>query len=117
MKKTAIFCELQDSHLIEEDLIQMKCINGFENEKYRQIILMHLQIGKLSIEKCVEFVQQQEQNLIQQNLRIYSRKWTYTQEKEDRIICKIFAVIIIIKKSNNGRHIKIEAKMFQNESF
>lgn len=36
---------------IEEDLIERELVNGLQNEEYRQMTLMYLLLGKLSLQQ------------------------------------------------------------------
>ena len=57
-------CELEnldkEEKTIEEELIQLKLIEGMYNASHRYKIMEQLQIGNMSLNTCIDFIQQQE---------------------------------------------------------
>ena len=46
--------------MIEEDLIQLRLIEGMYNASHQYEIMEQLQIGNISLNTCIDFIQQQE---------------------------------------------------------
>ena len=64
LRKASKYCELekhgQEEQTIEEDLIQLRLIEGMYNASHRYKIIEQLQIGNVSLNTCIDFIQQQE---------------------------------------------------------
>ena len=58
------YCEFeklgQEEQTIEEDLIQLILIEGMYNVSHWYKIMERLQIGKISLNSCIGFIQEQE---------------------------------------------------------
>ena len=58
------YCEFeklgQEEQTIEEKLIQSRLIDGMYNASHRHKIIEQLQIGNMSLNTCIDFIQQQE---------------------------------------------------------
>ena len=50
----------QQEETIEEDLIQLRLIEGMYNAPHRYKIMEQLQIGNISLNSSIDFIQQQE---------------------------------------------------------
>ena len=64
IKHASRYCEFeklgQQDQTIEEELIQLRLIEGMCNLSHRCKLLEQLQLGDMSLNACVEFIQQQE---------------------------------------------------------
>ena len=50
----------QEEKTVEEDLIQLRLIEGMNNALHRYKIMEQLQIGNMFWNTCIDFIQQQE---------------------------------------------------------
>ena len=50
----------QKEQTIEEDLVQLRLIEGMYNASYQYKMMEQLQIGNMSLNTCIDFIQQQE---------------------------------------------------------
>ena len=64
LRNLSRYCEFeklgQEEQTIEDDLIQLRLIEGMYNASHRYKIMKQLQIGNMSLNTCVDFIQQQE---------------------------------------------------------
>ena len=89
LRNASRYCEFeklgQEEQAIEEDLIQLRLIEGMYNALYRYKIMEQLQIGNMSLNTCIDFTQQQE--LIQ--------KYNHDESQPNE---QIFAYTYMLKK-------------------
>ena len=101
----------------EEDLIQLRLIEGMYNASHWYKILEQLQIGNISLNTCIDFIQQQE--LVQEykhkstqllNIRQYlhvkkDKKmfvlWTWTWNKQGKMPSIWEVLYKLLKKKKN----------------
>lgn len=61
LRNASRYCEFEKlGQTIEEDLIQLRLIEGMCNASHRYKIMEQLQIGNMSLNTCIDFIQQQE---------------------------------------------------------
>ena len=64
LRNASIYCEFeklgQEDQMVEENLIQLRLIESMYNTSYRYKIMKQLQIGNMSLNTCIDFIQQQE---------------------------------------------------------
>ena len=64
LRNASRYCEFvklgQEEQTIEENLIELRLIEGMYNSSHRYKIMEQLQIGKMSLNTCSDFIQQQE---------------------------------------------------------
>ena len=64
LRNASRYCEFEklgpDEETTEEDLIQLRLIESMCNASHRYKIMEQLQIGKISLNNCIDFIQQQE---------------------------------------------------------
>ena len=78
----------QEEQTIEEDLIQLRLIEDIYNVSHQYKIMEQLQIGNISLNTCIDFIQQQE--LIQ--------KYNHDKNQPSE---QIFADTYMLKKIKN----------------
>ena len=89
LQNASRYCEFeklwQEEQMVEEDLIQLRLIESMYNASHRYKIMEQLQIGNMSLNSCIDFIQQQE--LIQ--------KYNHDKNQPSEQIC---ADIYMLKK-------------------
>ena len=88
----------QEEQTIVEDLIQLRLIEGMYNASHWYKIMEQLQIGNMSLNTCIDFIQQQE--LIQ--------KYHYKSQPNEQIFTDTYVLKKILKCSYCGREHEIK---------
>ena len=64
LRNASKYCEFEkygpEEQTIEENLIQLSLIEGLYNASHRYKIIEQLQIRNMSLNTCIDFIQQQE---------------------------------------------------------
>ena len=60
MSRYCAFEKLEQEQTIEEDLIQLRLIEGMYNASQRYKIIKPPQIGNMSLKTCIDFIEQEE---------------------------------------------------------
>ena len=64
LRNASRYCEFEklghEEQAIDEDLVQLRLIGGMYNASHRYKIMEPLQIGNMSLNTCIDFIQQQE---------------------------------------------------------
>ena len=64
LRNASRYCEFekfgQEEQTTEEGFIQLRLIEGMYNASHRYKIMEQLQIGNMSLNTCIDFIQQQE---------------------------------------------------------
>ena len=134
------YCEfeklVQEEQTIEEDLIQLRLIKGMYSASH-QYKIMELQIGNMSLNTCIDFIQQQE--LIQKYnhyksqpskqiftdtymLKKIKKMWTWNKKRKIPSICenlnKLLKKRTIFKQYANSKRkmLRIEENQTNMES-
>ena len=101
LQNVSRYCEFeklrQEAQTTEEDLIQLRLIEGMYNASHRYKIMEQLQIRNMSLNTCIDFIQQQE--LIQ--------KYKYDKSQPSE---QIFADTYMLKKLKNVHIVDMNMK-------
>ena len=105
LRNASRYCEFekhgQEEQTIEEDLMQLRLIEDIYNASYWCKIMEQLQIGNMSLNTCIEFIQQQD--LIQEHNH-------YKSQPSGQIFADIYMLKKIKRCSYCGREHEIKRK-------
>ena len=95
----------QKEQMTDEDLIQLRLIEGMFNASHRYEIMEPLQIGNMSLSTCIDFIQQQELVREIQPLKSLPSKQIFTDTSMLKRLKDVRIVDVNMKsKRKNSQH-------------